>query len=223
MRKKLSVFVGLLLIMLIATSCSSPFQEFSNRGMSEEEVTITTDDIPEEPDKQELISKIKGNTSEQIDDVIEANFSLMDVVSGEGNQHAEIYATKRFALSELATVLIDAMEPEKASEVKDNQQIFIYPDHFVTLKESEEDDNVLLIEVAEDEFVRRNYSPSFLGTYFTFRLLDSLFGNNWSNRRAETCRAGDCYGGYTGKGYYPDGKPKRGNTTFRGGGPGAGK
>ncbi|WP_106496907.1 DUF4247 domain-containing protein [Lentibacillus sp. Marseille-P4043] len=221
MLRKWSVFIGLLFIMVIAASCSSPYQQFSERGMSDE-VSITADDIPEEPDKQELIDKIEGNTSNQVDDIIEANFPLMDVVSGEGNQQAEVFATNRFELDELASVLTTAMEPDKTSEVKDNQQIFIYPNHFVTLKESEDDRDVLLIEVAADEFVRRNYSPSFLGTYFTFRLLDGMFGNNWSSRRAQTCQSGGCYGGYTGKEYHPDGQ-RRGRTSFRGGGPGAGK
>ncbi|WP_229683029.1 DUF4247 domain-containing protein [Virgibacillus oceani] len=215
--KNWKVYIGLLFIILFAAACSSPF---SDRGM-QEDVTITSEDIPEEKTKEELISKIKGNTSNEIDDIIEANFSLMDVVSGEGNQSAEIYATTRFELSELEAVLSSAIGPEKVSEVKDNQQILIYPDEFVTLKVSPDDSKVLLIEVAKDEFVRRNYSPSFLSTYFAIRFLDEVLDvDDWGKRRAKECRSGNCYGGYTGKGY---GTPKRGDTSFRGGGPSAGK
>ncbi|ASN07341.1 DUF4247 domain-containing protein [Virgibacillus necropolis] len=203
--------------MIIATGCSSPF---SNDKGIQEEVEITANDIPEEPSKDEIINKIKNNSSNDIDDIIEANFPLMDVVQADSNS-AEIYATKRFELSELASVLTETIEPDEKSEVKDNQQIFIYPDEFVTLKVSEDDNDALIIEVAEDEFVRRNYSPSFLGTYFAFRLLDNVFGvNDWNRRRSQECRSGNCYGGYTGGGY---GTPNRGDTSFRGGGPGSGK
>lgn len=223
LKKKWGIYIIFLFILFVATSCSSPIPGLSDRGMSNE-VTITTDDLPQEPDKDALISKIKGNTSNEIDDIISANFPLMDVVSGEGNYSAEIYATKRFELPALATVLTEAIEPDKISEVKDNQQILIYPNHFVTLKISEDDPEVLLIEVAADEFVRRNYSPNFLSTYFAFRLLDDVLdADDWAKRRARECRSGNCYGGYTGHGYYPNGTPKRGNTSFRGGGPGAGK
>ncbi|ASK64405.1 DUF4247 domain-containing protein [Virgibacillus phasianinus] len=210
----------LLFIMFIAAGCSSPFS--SDRGIPEE-VHITADNIPEEPSKAEIIDKIKNNSSNEIDDIIEANFSLMDVVSVDSNK-AEIYATRRFELSELSSVLSDTIEPEKVSEVIDNQQILVYPDYFVTLKISPDDNDALIIEVAGDEFVRRNYAPSFLQTYFAYRLLDSFLGvNDWGRRRSRECGSGNCYGGYTGKGYYPNGTPSRGNTSFRGGGPGAGK
>lgn len=209
--KKWSAFIVLIFIMILAAGCSS-----NDRGIPED-VEITASDIPEEPSKDEIIDKIKNNSSNDIDDIIEANFSLMDVVSVDADK-AEIYATKRFELNELAEVLTAAIEPDKASEVKDNQQILIYPDYFVTLKVSPDDKDALIIELAGDDFVKENYSPSFLQTYFAFRLLDSVFGgNNWG------CRSGKCYGGYTGKGYYPNGTPNRGSSSYRGGGPGAGK
>lgn len=216
MIKKWSVFLFLLFITLILTSCSP----FLNRGLPED-TEITADDIPEEPEKDELISTIKGNTSNEIDDIIEANFALIDSVSGDGSHDAAIYATTVLQRSELKSVLTAALEPEKVSEVKDNQQILIYPDYFVTLKVSDDDSDVTLIEVAGDEFVRRNYSPSFLSTYFAIRLMDSFLGvNDWGRKRARECKSSNCYGGYTGKGY---GTPSRGHTSFRGGGPGAGK
>ncbi|MGP4108300.1 DUF4247 domain-containing protein [Virgibacillus sp. L01] len=213
--KKWLIFTGLILIMLIMTSCAQ-LGPFSDRGM-QEEVIITKDDVPQEPDKESIVNDLNSNNDNEIDDLIEANFPLMDVVSNESNK-AEIYATNRFDLSELSSVLTSAKKPENESEVKDDQQILIYDDTFVTLKESEDDEDVLLLEVASDEFVRRNYSPSFLSTFFAMSLLNNTFGsNNWG------CRSGNCYGGYTGKGYYPDGAPKRGGSIFRGGGPGAGK
>lgn len=215
--KKWSVLIGILLILIITAGCSSPFEE--ERGIPEE-VKITAADIPDEPSKDEIINKIQNNTSNDIDDIIEANFPLMDVVQAESSS-AKIYATDRFKLNELASVLTKAVKPEEKSEVKDNQQIFIYPNEFVTLKVSPDDSDALIIEVAEDEFVRRNYSPSFLSAYFAYRLLDDVLDvDDWGKRRSRQCNSGGCYGGYTGGAY---GTPSRGDTSFRGGGPGSGK
>ncbi|MFZ3578213.1 DUF4247 domain-containing protein [Virgibacillus sp. DJP39] len=219
--KKWSVLISLLFVLIIATGCSSPFSD--DRGIPEK-VEITSTDIPKEPSKAEIIDKIQNNSSNDIDDIIDANFSLMDVVSVEGDK-SEIYATQQFGLKELSSVLSAAVKPEKISEVKDNQQILIYPNHFVTLKVSPEDKDVILIEVASDEFVRRNYAPSFLGTYFAIRLLDDVLDvDDWGKRRSRVCKSsGNCYGGYTGRGYFPNGTPNRGDSSYRGGGPGSGK
>ncbi|MFC4556692.1 DUF4247 domain-containing protein [Virgibacillus kekensis] len=215
MTRKWSVLISLLFISLFAAGCAP----FLDRGM--QDTDITADDVPQEPSREELESKIKSNTSKEIDDIIQANFTLLDVVAGEGNREANIYATTAFTLPQLESALTAAMEPEKRSEVKDNRQILIYPEHFVTLRVSEDDKDVLLIEVADDEFVRRNYSPNFLTTYFAIRLLDDVLDvDDWGKRRTRECRTGNCYGGYTSKMY---GAPGRGNTSFRGGGPGAGK
>ena len=198
MFKKRGLLIGLLFLILLLTACSG------------QEGTIRAEDIPDEPSKGEIANAINSSSNDEIDDIIEANFPLMDTVTGD-SQTAEIYATKEFELTELASVLSSAVEPEEISEVKDNQQILIYPDDFVTLRESEEDQDVLMIEVASDEFVRRNYSPSFLSTYFTIRLLENMLGvDNWASRSR---------GDYRGMKDIPN----RGNTTFRGGGPGAGK
>lgn len=199
MFKKWSLLIGLLFLILLLTACS------------QEEVSIMAEDIPEEPQKGEVTDAIKGSTNNEIDDIIEANFPLMDTVTDESN-NAEIYATQQFELTELASIISAVIDPEKISEVKDKQQILIYPDSFITLRESDNNQDVLLIEVASDEFVRRNYSPNFLSTYFSIRLLEGMLGaNNWGSRNNQ--------GGYTGMGRTHN----RGNTTFRGGGPGMGK
>ncbi|OZU88589.1 DUF4247 domain-containing protein [Virgibacillus indicus] len=198
MFKKKSLLIGLLFLIILLTACSR------------QDGSIRAEDIPDEPSKDEIAAAIDHASNYEIDDIIEANFPLMDTVTGD-SEAAEIYATKEFKLTELSSVLFAAVKPEEISEVKDNQQILIYPDDFVTLRESEEDQNVLLIEVASDGFVRRNYSSSFLSTYFTIRLLENMLGaDNWGSRS---------------RGEYRGMKdiPNRGNTTFRGGGPGAGK
>ncbi|MGJ9457212.1 DUF4247 domain-containing protein [Oceanobacillus sp. CF4.6] len=221
MQKKWIAFIVLLFTILVLSACSSPFSNGADRGMSQE-ITITADDMPPEPSKDEIISSINQSPSKQINALIAANFPLMDTVSDDSGTTSEIYATTEFNLEELATTISSVAEPDETSEVVDNQQVFIYPDYFVTLKPSVDDADVLLIEVASEAFVKRNYAPSFLSTYFTIRMLDSLLGNNWSSNRTNACQTGGCYGGYTGK-QSASSTGTRGNTTFRGGGPGTGK
>lgn len=195
------LLIGLLFPIILLTACSFGGQQGSS---------ITAEDIPDEPPKDEISTAIGSASNDEIDDIIEGNFPLMDTVTRD-SQTAKVYATKEFNLTELASVLSTAVKPEEISEVKDNQQILIYPDDFITLRESEEDQDVLMIEVASDEFVRRNYSPNFLSTYFTIRLLENMLGaDNWASRSR---------GDYRGM----NDVPNRGNTTFRGGGPGSGK
>ncbi len=221
------LWIGLIVFILLLTACSSPMLDSSNRGIQQES-PITADDIPDEPAKEEITQAISDSTYSQVDNIISSNFPLVDVVREEDTE-AEIYATKQFQMEELSAVLTEKIQPDEESEVVDNQQMFIYPDYFVTLKPSEADDDVLLIEVASERFVERNYSPNFLSTYFTIRMLDSLFGNNWSTRRTEACQTGGCYGGYTGKksstavGGSGSGSSNRGSSSYRGGGPSTGK
>ncbi|BAC12897.1 hypothetical protein [Oceanobacillus iheyensis HTE831] len=203
MCKRWMLCIGMLLFILLA-ACSS------------EDEAITAEDIPDEPQKQEIKQTIENaaNGNDEIDDVIADVFPLITTIDGDTND-SKVYATTRFTLSELSLLFSNQFQAEEISEVKDNQQIIIFNDTFVTLRKNEADQEVLLIEVADEEFVRRNYSPSFLGTYFSIRLLDSMFGNNW-NRNSN--------GDYSGMGSYGgSGGIGRGNTTFRGGGPGTGK
>ncbi|RKQ14677.1 DUF4247 domain-containing protein [Oceanobacillus bengalensis] len=196
--------IALLFSIIFLSACSL---DSSSRGMSQE-ISITADEVPGELDKQTIISSITSSPSTEIDDIIEVNFPLVDTFS-DNNESAEIYATTQFTLSELANVLEEATNPTEVSDEIDDQQIFIYPDAFLTLAPSVDDDKVLLIEVASETYVRNNYSPSFLQTYFAIRLLDDMFGSNWSRSKSS-----DSSG---------SGSTLRGNTTFRGGGFGFGK
>ncbi|GAA0611132.1 hypothetical protein GCM10009001_30480 [Virgibacillus siamensis] len=201
--KKWMLLTVILSFLFLLASCSF-------RGMQGE--SFTAENIPDEPPKDEIITAIKQSANDEMDDIIESNFPEMLTVEGDGN-NAEVFATKQFNLTELSSVLSETIEPEEISDVKDDQQILIYPDDFITLRESEEDQDVLLIEVASDEFVRRNYSPNFLSTYFAMSLLGNMLDvNDWGSRRQ---------GNYKGMGSLN--VPHRGNTTFRGGGPGVGK
>lgn len=193
--------IGLLSLIFVLAACSSGGIE-----------SITTADIPDEPAKNDTITSIKNATNLEMDSIIEAHFPHVYTVDGNGGT-AKVYATQHFQLTELSSLLAETIEPMEISDVKDNQQILIYSDEFITLRESESDQDVLLIEVASDEFVKQNYSPNFLSTYFAIRILDDVLDvDDWGRRSRGT---------YSGMGSLDT--PSRGNTSFRGGGPGSGK
>ncbi|PAD40358.1 DUF4247 domain-containing protein [Terribacillus sp. 7520-G] len=191
--------------------------------------SASVSDIPDEPDKETVTSEFENSAGESIETLIDNNFYLLDVVSGDRSTSANVYATRLYSVDELEELFKQTEGPDEISDKKNGQQIMIYDDVFITLKPSEEDDDVTLIEVADRNFVRENYSPNYLNTFFTFALLNSLFGSNWSQTRMDTCQNGGCYGGYTSTYRSDDGSGgtgstvRRGTSSYRGGGPDAGK
>jgi hypothetical protein len=170
-----------------------------------------------------------GSTS--ILNSISDKYPLEDVVesSTDADDTARIFVAKNENLSEVSTFIQGQNEPNDASEIKDNKQVLIYDDYFVTLTQDEDNAENTLIEVASHGFVRDNYSPSFFDGLLTYYLLSNLFGvDDWGKRQNQRCigAAGSCY-----KGYNQSGGAYKGPTapsTFRGsgirgGGPGTGK
>ncbi|GGM26552.1 hypothetical protein GCM10011351_10370 [Paraliobacillus quinghaiensis] len=188
----------------------------------------SVDEIPSEPSQAELTDQLKRSTTYDVETLMSDNFYLLDTVVAD-REEANIYATKQFTVEEIVDVVSETIEPDEISEKKDNQRILIYPNHFVTFKQSEEDSQVTLIEVATDTFVRNNYSPNYLNGFFTYIMLDRMLStNNWGQNRQNKCSGGSCYGGYTtGQKTFGGGvttnRTNRGLSSIRGGGPSAGK
>lgn len=175
MKKSIGV-ISLLFVLVLSACGATNFQELADSSVTEES-TASVDDIPDEPSQDEIISQIKNNEGNDVEEIISDNFYLLDVVSGE-NGNAHIYATQKFTIQELVSTITSVAPPEEKSEQKDNRQILIYPGNFVTFKVSEEDKETVLIEIASDEFVENNYSPNYLNGFFTFLLLNQMLGTN---------------------------------------------
>ncbi|WP_408010323.1 DUF4247 domain-containing protein [Pseudalkalibacillus sp. A8] len=169
-----------------------------------------------------------GCGSASILNYISDNYPLEDVVESSTNADdvARIFIAEDESITEVSESIRNGMEPEDASEIKDNKQILIYDDHFVTLTPDEVDPDNTLIEVASEEFARDNYTPGFFNGFIAYYILDSIFGvNDWRYKQDQRC-GGQCYGGYnrTGGNYKGPATPSsfRGSGN-RGGGPGTGK
>ncbi|WP_221563300.1 DUF4247 domain-containing protein [Alkalihalobacillus sp. TS-13] len=161
-------------------------------------------------------------------DWIAEHYPLEDVVesSTDPDDVARLYVAKDKSIQEVSKAIKDQMEPENASEIKENKQILVYDDYFVTLTQDEDDPENTNIEVATDEFVRDNYRPGFFNGFIAYYILDRTFGvNDWRYKQDQRC-GGKCYEGYnkSGGNYKGPATPSsfRGSGN-RGGGPGTGK
>ncbi len=167
-----------------------------------------------------------GSTS--ILEIISDEYPLEDVVESSTNSEdtARVFVAKDKSISKVSSFIKDKKEPTNKSEIKDNKQILIYEDYFVTLTKDENDPDNTLIEVASDGFARDNYRPSFFSGFIAYYILDEVFDvDDWGKRQSQRC-AGKCY-----RGYNQSGGTYKGPTTpssfrgsgNRGGGPGSGK
>ncbi|KAB8138278.1 DUF4247 domain-containing protein [Gracilibacillus oryzae] len=224
MKHQLLIVSGLFLCILLV-GCGQ--DQFGNISAFDGSSSVSIEDIETEETKEEITDNLRNSNTTEIDMLIGNNFNLVDTAAGE-NTNSNIYATDKFEVQELASIFQDINQPEEISDYIDNQQILIYPDYFVILKDAEDLNNVVYIEVASDEFVRNNYSPNFLATYFAIRILDDVLDvDDWAKKRRSACQTSGCYGGYTsGQSYNKSGatnSTSRGLGSFRGGGPGSGK
>lgn len=164
-----------------------------------------------------------------IEDYIGSTYQLFDTVTSTANSddYAQVYIAENQDISTVASDIQNHEKPSEMSEERDGKQIFIYDKQFVTLTESQDDASDTMIEVAGEEFVQKNYRPSFFEGYLVASLLGNMFGNNWSSNRNQACSLNPsrCYGGYNSADSFA-GKnaiPTIRGGSVRGGGIGSGK
>ncbi|TFD97143.1 DUF4247 domain-containing protein [Jeotgalibacillus salarius] len=164
-----------------------------------------------------------------IEDFVSTTYTLYDTVESAENsdRYARIYQAENTDLQAVSDELQNHETPDEMSDINDGKQIFIYDNLFVTLTESDEDPGNTMIEVAEEEFARNNYRPSFFEGYLLASLISNVFGNNWSSNRNRQCNTNPerCYGGYNSAGSYvgKTSTPTIRGSGNRGGGVGSGK
>ena len=172
-----------------------------------------------------LSNGVNGYVSEQ--------YPLIDAVKSGTNSEdtSRIYLAEGTGLNEVGEDLVTQEKPLDISERKDNKQILIYDQYFVTLTEDPNNEANTLIEVATNGFVRDNYNPDFFDGMIAMWILDDVLDiDDWGKKQKSRCQqsSGDCYEGFGSKGGSYKGPGKlpsfRGESqNIRGGGPGSGK
>ncbi|RWZ59780.1 DUF4247 domain-containing protein [Halobacillus fulvus] len=219
-------FTGLFVVGIIAIVLL--FNVFAggegSRGVSGSYIEDTYNELPSEPSRSEIIDTIESSSANNIEQLVQEAFPLLDTVRTEQGI-SRIYITKELNLPEVANYLSAQIQPEEISSRQDRKQVLVYPDHFVILQESIDEPGLITIELANDEFVRRNYSPGFFQGMLAYSLLNRALGSSdWSSRRSAQCQqTGDCYSGYGMYGGYNGTSGTFRGSSTRGGGPGTGK
>ena len=134
-----------------------------------------------------------------ITSTIEDNYPL-ESVSGSGSQTSYVYRAADLSVAEVAKALVDKSKPQQQSAEKDGHLFLVYSDKVIHLQQDEKKPADTLIEVDTKEYIRDNYSSSFLQGYLAASLLGNLFGNGRYD--------GGSYRGYADRDTY---KPKAGS------------
>jgi len=132
-----------------------------------------------------------------ITSTIEDNYPL-ESVNGSGAQTSYVYRAEGLSVPEVAKALTDENKPQQVSDEKTDHMFLVYSNKIIHLQQDGTKPEDTLIEVDSKEYVRSNYSSSFLQGYIMASLLGDLFGGS----------RGGSYRGYTDKDTY---KPKTGS------------
>ncbi|WP_078547664.1 DUF4247 domain-containing protein [Litchfieldia alkalitelluris] len=179
-----------------------------------------------------LVACSNGLSREGVADYIYNEYTLYDTVNDATDtaNFSEIYLAENQTIENVSDNIVSFEQPNEISEVKDGKQVLIYDELFVIITEDKDNSLNSNIEVANHDFVRNNYSPSFFNGLFLLWVLDDVLDvDDWGKKRQVQCKQNPdyCYGGYGSSGGYKgiNKTPtvRGGSSTVRGGGPGAGK
>lgn len=135
-----------------------------------------------------------------ISDTVKEQYPL-ESVNGSGNQTSYVYRAANRSVPDVASDFNEQRKPKQQSETSTERMFLVYSDEVIDLQQAPDAPEDTLIEINSTEYVRQNYSSSFLQAYLIASVLDDLFdkGKYGSGK----------YRGYSSKDTY---KPK---TTYR--------
>ncbi|MBM7563620.1 DUF4247 domain-containing protein [Paenibacillus sacheonensis] len=107
---------------------------------------------------------------------IEENYPL-ESVNGSGASTSYVYRAAGVSVPEVAKALTDESKPQQASPEKKDHMFLVYSDRVIHLQQDTAKPEDTLIEVDSKEYVRDNYSSSFLQGYLVASVIGSLFDN----------------------------------------------
>ncbi|MBO8156477.1 MAG: hypothetical protein H0Z32_08465 [Bacillaceae bacterium] len=179
------------------------------------------------PSLDEIKEKIKNGDYSNIETMLQNLFPVRDIISEGANQQVKIFEARDVSVQTLSDLITEKILPEHASDFQNNEQIIIFPDGVLTLREDPNSPDTVLLELATLDFVREHYSPNYFDGFLALWILDEVLDvDDWGKKRMSQCKAGNCYEGYPYTKKYRSGNVgslRGSSSTTRGGGPGAGK
>lgn len=111
-----------------------------------------------------------------VSDTVKEEYPL-ESVNGSGNETSYVYRAVGQTVPEVANQLIEKKQPQQQSEESTERMFLVYSDEIIHVQQADDDPADTLIEVDSKEYVRQNYSSSFLQGYLLASLLNDLFDN----------------------------------------------
>ncbi|TCM93301.1 uncharacterized protein DUF4247 [Paenibacillus sp. BK033] len=111
-----------------------------------------------------------------ISDTVKEQYPL-ESVNGSGSQTSYVYRAADQTVPEVAKQLIDKKKPEQQSAESTERMFLVYSDEVIQIQQAPDDPSDSLIEIDSKEYVRNNYSSSFLEGYLLASVLSDLFDN----------------------------------------------
>lgn len=99
----------------------------------------------------------------------------LESVSGEGNQTSYVYRAAGETVPEVANALAEQKKPQQMSAEDAERMFLVYADQIIHVQQDPDQPDDTLVEVDSTEYVRQNYSPSFLEGYLLASLIGDLF------------------------------------------------
>ncbi|MFC4320475.1 DUF4247 domain-containing protein [Litchfieldia salsa] len=174
-----------------------------------------------------------GLFKEGVGEFINNEYIIHDTVNDttDSSNYSEVYIAENKTIPEVTANITSHEKPKEISDLVEGKQALIYDNLFVIITEDPENPSNTFIEIANHDFVRNNYSPSFFNGLFLLWVLDDVLDvDDWGKKRNNQCKLNpeNCYGGYgySGGGFKGINKTptvRGGSSSVRGGGPGAGK
>lgn len=134
---------------------------------------------------------------------VEESYPL-ESVNTSGSQTSYVYRAAGETVPVVAKELADKKSPQQMSKEDPDRMFLVYSDQIIHVQKDQQNPNDTLIEVDNKEYVRQNYSPSFLEGYLLASLVGGLF---------DSYRPIGGYGNYKGYGSMNTNPPAKG--TYR--------
>lgn len=125
----------------------------------------------------------------------------LESVNGSGNQTSYVYRADNRSVPDMAADFVEQRKPKQQSEASTERMFLVYSDEVIDLQQAPDASEDTLIEINSTEYVRQNYSSTFLQAFLIASVLDDLFDKGKYGKGK--------YRGYSSKDTY---KPK---TTYR--------
>ena len=126
----------------------------------------------------------------------------LESVNKNGSETSYVYRAAGETVPEVAKTLADQKKPEQQSKEDPDHMFLVYSDQIIHIQKDENIPDDTLVEVDSKEYVRQNYSPSFLEGYLLASLIGNLFDSVGSSGR---------YGDYRGYGSLNSHPPAKGS------------